>query len=82
MAKKRKILKEELIAILQEKDIQYNICNALIKKALNGDIKAFEVIRETIGENYKDLDKSQEDITTRIVIVNDLPPDENELLLS
>ena len=82
MAKKRKILKEELIAILQEKDIQYNICNALIKKSLNGDIKAFEVIRETIGENYKDLDKSQEDITTRIVIVNDLPPDENELLLS
>ena len=82
MAKKRKIINEELIAILQEKDIQYNICNALIKKALNGDIKAFEVIRETIGENYKDLDKSQEDITTRIVIVNDLPPDENELLLS
>lgn len=82
MAKKRKILKEELIAILQEKDIQYNICNALIKKALNGDIKAFEVIRETIGENYKDLDKSQEDNITRVVIVNDLPPEENELLLS
>ena len=50
---KRK-LKEELLFLLDCKidnvTIREKICVALIQKALNGDIKAFEVIRDTIGE--------------------------------
>ena len=31
--------------------MQENICLALINKALSGDVRAFEMIRDTIGEN-------------------------------
>ncbi len=46
----RKTLKEQLLLLLKEDDIQENICLALIEKALNGDTKAFQIIRDTIGE--------------------------------
>jgi hypothetical protein len=52
--RQRKALKEELILLLSEKDIQKSIATALIDKALNGDTKAFEVIRDTIGEKPTD----------------------------
>ena len=48
MSKKRKSFREELLNILKEEDIQKNICYALVKKALNGNIKAFETIRDSI----------------------------------
>lgn len=57
--KAKKLLKEELISLLTTKmpdndgkkeTIQKKITLALIQKALNGDVKAFEVIRDTIGE--------------------------------
>ncbi|DAA88422.1 TPA: hypothetical protein CPT87_05030 [Candidatus Gastranaerophilales bacterium HUM_5] len=46
----RKTLKEELLLLLEENDIQENLCLALIDKALDGDTKAFQIIRDTIGE--------------------------------
>lgn len=51
----RKTLKEELLLLLESGNTQNKISLALIKKALKGDIKAFEVIRDTIGE--KPVDK-------------------------
>lgn len=48
--KMRKTLKEELLALLSDGDTQKNISVALIQKALDGDVKAFETIRDSIGE--------------------------------
>ena len=46
----RKTLKEELLLLLSKGDIQEKMSLSMIAKALNGDVKAFEVIRDTIGE--------------------------------
>ena len=46
----RKTLKEELLLLLAEGDTQQKISLALLQKAMNGDTKAFEVIRDSIGE--------------------------------
>ena len=53
--RKRKTLKEELLLMLSDGDIQEKISLALINEAINGNnagsvTKAFEVIRDTIGE--------------------------------
>ena len=53
--RKRKTLKEELLLMLSDGDIQEKISLALINEAINGNNagsvrKAFEVIRDTIGE--------------------------------
>ena len=53
--RKRKTLKEELLLILSEGETQQSVTLALIEKAMSGDTKAFEVIRDTIGE--KPIDK-------------------------
>lgn len=56
-AKKRqeqKTLKEELLVLLSDGDTQEKISIALIQRALKGDIKAFEVIRDTIGQKPTD----------------------------
>ena len=53
--RKRKTLKEELLLMLSEGDTQQSVTLALIEKAMSGDTKAFEVIRDTIGE--KPVDK-------------------------
>ena len=58
--RKRKTLKEELLLMLSDGDIQEKISVALINEAINGNnsgsvTKAFEVIRDTIGE--KPVDK-------------------------
>ena len=60
--RKRKTLKEELILMLSDGDIQEKISLALINEAINGNnagsvTKAFEVIRDTIGE--RPVDKVQ-----------------------
>ena len=51
----RKTLKEELLLLLENGDTQNKISLALIQKALKGNIKAIEVIRDTICE--KPVDK-------------------------
>ena len=53
--RKRKTLKEELLLMLSDGYIQEKISIALINEAINGNnagsvTKAFEVIRDTIGE--------------------------------
>lgn len=53
--RRRKTLKEELLALLSDGDIQERLSLALLDEALNGNkagsvTKAFEVIRDTIGE--------------------------------
>lgn len=58
--RRRKTLREELLAILEDGDIQNQITLALIQEAKTGNnagsvTKAFEVIRDTIGE--KPVDK-------------------------
>ena len=61
--RKRKTLKEELLLILSEGETQQSVTLALIEKAMSGDTKAFEVIRDTIGE--KPIDK---------VMISDVEP--------
>lgn len=46
----RKTLKEELLLLLSEGDVQKSVTAALIKRAQSGDVKAFAVLRDTIGE--------------------------------
>lgn len=54
--RRRKTLKDELIILLEQGDTQKNISLALIMEALDGNnkMKAFEVIRDTIGEKPKE----------------------------
>ena len=54
--RRRKTLKEELLALLEINDNNSKISLAVLNKALNGDIQAFTTIRDTIGE--KPVDKS------------------------
>ena len=58
--RQRKTLKEELITLLEQGDTQEKISLALLQKAMNGDTKAFEVIRDSIGE--KPVDKVEADV--------------------
>ena len=51
----RKTLREELLALLSTGNTQNQMTVALVDKALMGDTKAFEVVRDTIGE--KPVDK-------------------------
>lgn len=51
---RRKTLKEELLLLLSEGDTQQSVTVALLQKAMSGDVKAFEVLRDTIGEKPVD----------------------------
>lgn len=62
--RKRKTLKEELELLLEIGDTQKNGCLAIIEKFMSGDIKAFETIRDTVGE--KPTEKRE--------FVGELPP--------
>lgn len=48
--RQRKTLREELLALLSAGDTQEKLSLALLEQAQNGNTKAFEVIRDTIGE--------------------------------
>ena len=48
--RRRKELREELLLLLAKGDTQKKISTALIDQALQGNVKAFETIRDTIGE--------------------------------
>ena len=58
--RRKKTLKEELIALLETNDNNNKISVAILNKALNGDIQAFTTIRDTIGE--KPVDKVEADV--------------------
>ena len=63
--RERKALKEELLLLLSQGNTQQKISLGLLNKAIQGDVKAFEVIRDTIGE--KPTDKQE------IVEIQNLP---------
>lgn len=50
----RKTLREELLLLLSSGDWQERITTALLAKAARGDVKALEVLRDTIGERPTD----------------------------
>ena len=54
LLKERKTLKEELLLLLSQDNFQEKISLALLQKATTGDTKAFEVIRDTVGEKPKE----------------------------
>ena len=61
LKKKRKTLREELLALLETGDYQEKISLAMIQEAKAGNTKAFEVIRDTIGEKPKDKLEVEQD---------------------
>ena len=80
--RKRKTLKEELLLMLSDGDIQEKISLALINEAINGNnagsvTKAFEVIRDTIGE--RPVEKVQE--TQTVVDMSAFSTEEIKALL-
>lgn len=64
--KERKTLKEELIMLLEKNNSQERISLALLQRALDGDTKAFEVIRDTVGE--KPTNKVEADVNANVEI--------------
>ncbi len=46
----RKTLREELITLLSAEELQSRMCRALIEAAIDGKPKAWETVRDTIGE--------------------------------
>ena len=48
--RKRKSLKEELLVMLEDEELQQSVAIALIKQAQKGNVKAFGMLRDTIGE--------------------------------
>lgn len=53
--KKKKVMKEVLLELLDssldgKKTLRETICSSILQQALKGNIKAFECIRDTIGE--------------------------------
>ena len=48
--RKRKTLKGELLLMLEDEEVQKSVAVALINQAQKGDVKAFGMLRDTIGE--------------------------------
>ena len=65
---RRKTLKETLLMMLEEGNTQDNITLALLQKALNGDTKAYEVIRDTVGEKPKDKIEQSGELNNTITV--------------
>ena len=62
--RKRKTLKEELLLMLEDEEVQKSVTTALIKQAQKGNVKAYEMIRDTIEE------KPVERVETKQTIVD------------
>jgi hypothetical protein len=65
---RRKTLKETLLMMLEEGNTQDNITLALLQKALNGDTKAYEVIRDTVGEKPTDKVEQSGELNNTITV--------------
>lgn len=68
----RKTLKEELLTLLAQGDTQERISLALIQKALKGDTKAFEVIRDSIGEKQTEKIEQSGETTVKVQMAGDV----------
>lgn len=67
--REKKALKEELLLLLSTGKTQEKISLALIEEAIKGNVKAFEVIRDTIGE--KPVNKQEvSGVTMPNVVIN------------
>lgn len=66
----RKTLKEELLLLLSEGDTQKSVSVALLKKAMDGDVRAFEVLRDSIGE--KPVEKVENKNVDIVIDLGDL----------
>lgn len=80
--RRRKTLKEELLAILSDDDIQEKMSLALINEAIEGNnagsvTRAFETIRDTIGE--KPVDKME--ATQTVIDMSKFTTDEIKAML-
>ena len=64
----RKTLKETLLIMLEEGNTQDNITLALLDKALKGDTKAYEVIRDTVGEKPTDKIEQSGELNNTITV--------------
>lgn len=64
----RKTLKEELLLLLAQGNTQNKISLALLKKAINGDIRAYEVIRDTVGEKPTDKIEQSGELNNTITV--------------
>lgn len=60
--KASKTLKEELIQLLDEDGNRRQILQAVVDKAIGGDMKAFEAVREILNEN----DAGEEGVTIKL----------------
>ena len=60
LLRERKTLKEELLLLLSQGNTQEKISLSLIAQAMEGNVKAFETIRDTVGE--KPTDKIEADV--------------------
>ena len=65
---RRKTLKETLLLMLAEGNTQDDITLALLQKALNGDTKAYEVIRDTVGEKPTDKIEQSGELNNTITV--------------
>ena len=68
---KRKTLREELLAILSQGNTQNKMSLALIEKAISGDTKAYEVIRDTVGEKPKDIIDANVNTDIKVTLTDD-----------
>ena len=86
--REKKTLKMELEALLEIMDekgdsVQKKMSFALIKKAIKGDVRAFETIRDTIGQKPKenlniDFEKSQAEAQELLANIKDMMKDDNK----
>ena len=60
--KTSKTLKEELIQLLDEDGNRRQMLLAVVEKAIGGDMKAFEAVREILNEN----DAGEENVTIKL----------------
>ena len=75
--RKRKTLKEELLLMLEDEEVQKSVAVALIQEAQNGNVKAFGMLRDTIGE--APVEKVQ--TTQTVVDMSDFSTEEIKAML-
>lgn len=63
--RERKALREELLALLSDGDTQEKVCIALIRQARRGNTRAFEVLRDTVGEKLADIQEVKAQVTVQ-----------------
>ena len=64
----RRTLREELINLLSKDNNNEKLSIAVLQKALDGDVQAFNTIRDTIGE--KPIEKTELDIGNKKIKVD------------